>query len=56
MIKPCDGARCVSAYQDKRYGKGMRVFNYMAKNGGRRCTVCAKEVAGAVKFAKPAGK
>jgi hypothetical protein len=45
MIKRCD---CKHAYQDKKYGKGKRVHNYIGGNGGRRgegirCTVCGKE-------------
>jgi hypothetical protein len=44
VIKPCDGARCDNAYQDAQYGTNVRVHNEMA-NGGRRCTVCEKEVA-----------
>ena len=50
MIKPCDGARCISEYQDKKYGRGMRVHNAKA-NGGRSCTVCGKDVAGVKVFA-----
>lgn len=40
-IKQCD---CVNEYQDKRYGKGMRVHTPLAnlKNGAWRCTVCGK--------------
>lgn len=30
-------------YQDKAYGKGMRVMNPMAQSGRVRCTVCGKE-------------
>jgi len=41
MIKQCT---CEHEYQDKRYGKWMRIHNWapMAnnKNGGWRCTVC----------------
>lgn len=41
MIKKCD---CKHAFQDKKYGKGMRVHNeYTSKSGGYRCTVCGKE-------------
>ena len=39
-IMPCT---CKSEYQDKRYGKGKRVFNSMVKEGSYRCTVCSKE-------------
>lgn len=42
MIKPCDGARCDSEFQDKLYGNGMRVKN-PCKDGSLRCTVCAKQ-------------
>lgn len=33
---------CVSAFQDQRYGAGMRVHNPCNKDGkiGYRCTVC----------------
>jgi hypothetical protein len=44
------GCRCEHEYQDKRYGKGMRVFNF-ATNAqelkgaeGWRCTVCLHTV------------
>lgn len=36
-IKKCD---CKHAFQDKRYGKGKRVFTE-GKNG-LKCTVCGK--------------
>ena len=43
-IKKCS---CVNEFQDKRYGKGKRVFNSIGKAGrsaeGYRCTVCLKE-------------
>lgn len=32
---------CVSRFQDKTYGPGMRVQNKTGK--GRRCTVCSTE-------------
>lgn len=32
---------CPSAFQDKEYGRGMRVFNTTTK--GLRCTVCSGE-------------
>jgi len=41
-IKQCD---CVHEFQDKRYGKGMRVHTptKSIKSGGAwRCTVCEK--------------
>lgn len=46
MIKPCDGARCDSAYQDQKYGRNMRVCN-KTKDGSYRCTVCDRSVGGA---------
>lgn len=36
-IKKCE---CKHEYQDKKYGKGMRVFNYSKKHDTWRCTVC----------------
>jgi hypothetical protein len=40
LIK-CD---CVNAYQDERYGQGMRVHNLMKGEPKRgRCTICEKE-------------
>lgn len=41
-IMPCN---CKSDFQDREYGKGMRVFNPAGKNGDKfRCTVCGKEI------------
>ena len=39
MILKCS---CINEFQDKTYGKGMRVFNPMGFNGksGYRCSVC----------------
>lgn len=41
MIKPCT---CKDEFQDKTYGKGMRVFNYNVNSKEKtvvaRCTVC----------------
>jgi hypothetical protein len=34
---------CKHDFQDERYGKGNRVFNYCSKNDKWRCTVCKKE-------------
>jgi hypothetical protein len=51
-IAPCS---CRSEYQDKKYGKGMRVFTGRfpsGKLGGWRCTVCGKTVALDAKEAK----
>ena len=48
MLKRCDGVKCDSKYQDKRYGKNRRVHNPTAggSNGtvadGWKCTVCGK--------------
>jgi len=46
MTKKCS---CKSKYQDKKYGKKMRVFNQTKQNEneisrGWRCTVCKREV------------
>jgi hypothetical protein len=43
MIAPCV---CESTYQDKKYGKGMRVHNAAPKSKSSdkmRCTVCGKD-------------
>lgn len=43
MILPCN---CVSNYQDRVYGSGMRVHNQMNDAGSTkmyRCTVCQAE-------------
>jgi len=42
-IKKCI---CQSTYQDKKYGKGNRVFNHLSKKNvyDWRCTVCKREV------------
>jgi len=44
-IKKCT---CESEYQDRKYGKGMRVMNRTANkksenNYYHRCTICGKE-------------
>lgn len=36
---------CKNEYQDKTYGKGMRVHNFATSQGVWRCTVCEKEKA-----------
>ena len=45
VIKQC---KCINEFQDKTYGKGMRVFNTCNKEGkelGRsRCSVCGIEI------------
>ena len=38
-ILPCG---CEHEYQDKKYGKGMRVHNFTAKTETWRCTVCER--------------
>jgi len=38
MVKACV---CSHEYQDKKYGKGMRVHN-PKKGGGSSCTVCGR--------------
>lgn len=42
IVKACT---CASKFQDKRYGKKMRLHNFTAKSNGTvvRCTVCEKE-------------
>ena len=42
IIKRCD---CKHEYQDKCYGKQMRIHNKANKDrdGGWRCTVCGKK-------------
>lgn len=41
-ILPCN---CKSDFQDREYGKGMRLHNKAGKNGDKyRCTVCRHEV------------
>lgn len=43
MIKVCN---CKHEFQDKKYGKGKRVFNSGAGKGSDskyKCTVCGKE-------------
>jgi len=41
VIKRCS---CKSEFQDKRYGKKLRVMNLMDDNKGFRCTVCEKTI------------
>ena len=38
--------RCVSQYQDEKFGKQQRVHNPTAKESGWRCTVCNDTKAG----------
>lgn len=39
--------KCEHPYQDKRYGEGMRVFNYAPAKGQKpnryRCSICGQE-------------
>lgn len=39
VVKPCD---CVHEFQDKQYGKGIRLFNEGKDGKFFRCTVCKK--------------
>lgn len=39
-IRRCN---CKHAWQDRRYGKGMRVHNRMPQKSLNRCTVCGNE-------------
>jgi hypothetical protein len=49
MVAPCG---CTSAFQDRRYGRGLRLMNKSGTKSGQKCTVCGvKHGAGAV--AKP---
>ena len=34
---------CNHEFQDKKYGKNNRVFNYCVKGDKWRCTVCKRE-------------
>jgi len=38
-ILPCT---CDNRFQDSRYGKGKRVFNWGDKSKAYKCTVCGK--------------
>ncbi len=54
MLYPCN---CKNSFQDKEYGKGIRVWNPTKE--GRRCTVCSTAVKDekiAAKAAKVGGK
>lgn len=41
VVKKCT---CTHPYQDKKYGKGLRVMNSNKKGDTFRCTVCKKEI------------
>lgn len=38
--KQCNCTGPAAEYQDKIYGKGMRLFNLKLDNKGAKCTVC----------------
>ena len=42
-VMPCS---CASEYQDKKYGKMMRLFNEMKADNMWRCTICGKDKQG----------
>jgi hypothetical protein len=42
MILQCD---CQNEYQDRKYGKGMRVHNQRGKTNNYRCSICLKDKA-----------
>ena len=44
MIIKCENKKCKNEFQNKTYGKGMRVHNYASGTGGHRCTVCSNLV------------
>lgn len=44
MIVHCSGVRCLSDYQDTKYGLGKRVANQTKDPEKARCTVCNGEV------------
>ena len=39
VLKPCG---CASAYQDNKYGAGIRVFNKSQDGAKLSCSVCGK--------------
>jgi hypothetical protein len=41
-VKPCPGCK-PHAYQDEKYGKGVRVFTIRPEGKVGRCTVCGKD-------------
>lgn len=41
-VKRCG---CLSEYQDKKYGPGLRVHNFAPKKPAWRCSVCGTEKA-----------
>lgn len=43
MVVKCNSAKCVSPFQDGRYGKGVRVQNETKTPEKVRCTVCGAE-------------
>lgn len=40
---PIAQCSCSNEYQDRKYGRGLRVFNVCKKGAARRCTVCLSE-------------
>ena len=40
MIARC---HCLHEYQDRKYGRGLRVFNPYKDGAGLRCTACGQE-------------
>ena len=42
IIKPCMGCK-THAYQDTKYGPGIRVHNTTKADKDKRCTVCGKQ-------------
>jgi hypothetical protein len=40
MISKCGEYKCISEYQDVKYGKNIRVFNPMKKPKHYRCSIC----------------
>ena len=55
MIQKCENSKCVSAYQDQRYGKGMRAHT-TDKNGKHHCTVCGGKDRAQVRCAQHAAQ
>lgn len=50
QVKRCHSIKCISEFQDKEHGKGMRIHNRRIKDGkpkGWTCTVCGEKKEGA---------
>ena len=43
MIRLCTNSKCVNEFQDKTYGKGIRVMNGCKHGSHIRCTNCSQE-------------